>query len=34
MLYLFERNSKKKKVGFVNAEDQSLGKKTRAIGKK
>lgn len=34
MLYLFERNSKKKKIGFVNTEDQSLGKKTTAIGKK
>lgn len=34
MLYLFERNSKKKKIEFVNTEDQSLGKKTTAIGKK
>lgn len=34
MLYLFERNSKKKKIGFINTEDQSMGKKTTAIGKK
>jgi exopolyphosphatase/guanosine-5'-triphosphate,3'-diphosphate pyrophosphatase len=34
MLHLFERNARKKKVGFINTEDQSLGRKTTQIGKK
>jgi exopolyphosphatase/guanosine-5'-triphosphate,3'-diphosphate pyrophosphatase len=34
MLHLFEKNVKRKKVGFVNTEDQSLGRKTTTISKK
>ena len=31
MLHLFEKNSKQKKIEFVNTEDQSLGRKTIAL---
>jgi exopolyphosphatase/guanosine-5'-triphosphate,3'-diphosphate pyrophosphatase len=31
MLHLFEKNSKQKKIEFVNTEDQSLGRKTLTL---